>query len=141
MIYQVHKQEGTHAGTRGMVTVFSFPETRSLKPGKQRVNTWGIIASDTGRQTETETPHFKVSGHGTWALPGTGFCQEAPMSTKRTSRDSPLKPVTKLADRRGLRDCNADPHPTLPFPSTPFPFLFLTRIKGRVPLSLQYIAQ
>lgn len=69
MIYQVHKQEGTHAGTRGMVTVFSFPETRSLKPGKQRVNTWGIIASDTGRQTETETPHFKVSGHGSVGIP------------------------------------------------------------------------
>lgn len=30
----MHKQEGTHAGTGGMVTVFSFPGTRSLKPGK-----------------------------------------------------------------------------------------------------------
>lgn len=54
------------------------------------------------------------------------------MSTKRTSRDSPLKPVTKPADRRGLPDCNADftlfP---LPFPSTPFPFLFLTSNLGQ----------
>lgn len=53
------------------------------------------------------------------------------MSTKRTSRDSPLKPVRKLADERDLLDCNADFTPTLPFPSTPFPFLFLTSNLGQ----------
>lgn len=51
------------------MTVFSFPETGSLKPGKERVNTWGIIASDIGRQRETKKAYLKVLGHGSLDTP------------------------------------------------------------------------